>query len=779
MNMEQRTDMIGMGLRNKGRQEVLNHSELMVQILCCAFSYLVAAGNMLEGLSPFGVALVAACPQKLLIACSIGAAGGSLFPAGVALSMKYAAGVMIAAVARMMLFGGKLLQYSSVCAPLLAGVSLFLPSAAVSMTGNFTAADLLLCAAEALLSMAAAWFFAHSTELLKTDFQLFRRKDMICLSVTSAIFLLSLSAFTVVGLSLGRITALFLILCCCAVAREGAGTVSGAVCGMVISLACFPDLSLLGVYPISGLIGGLFSHLGKFGCCAAFTLTYGLLVLIVYPPLTAIPFLMEATVATTLFMLFPIRKLLLIKKRTLRNLERQENSGLRELLISRIDDASSALSDIAVSTKEISDKLAQLQCGTVEEVYQAAIDGICRKCSQNIYCWQKDFGDSMNCFNHFTEILRKNSSITEEDFLYPLSTRCEKKAKLIEIINSRYETFVAKEGLRRKAAQVRSVVTDQFEGMALMLKDLGEELTDMSSCDRKQTICLQSYADSLDLEIATISCWHNEDDILFIRMLLPEHKLPRIGQGEKLAEELSELCGCELDLPEITCCNGQARLTFRETAVYDMDFASSQHICGMAKLCGDSCHTFTDRHSVAHMILSDGMGSGTAASLDSSMTVSLLSRLIHANVSYDAALKIVNSALLVKSGEETLATIDIASIDLYNGQVNFYKAGAAPTFIRRNQRTGYVDSVSLPVGILTSVEFEKSTLKLSAGDLIVMVSDGATASGWDWIRHTIDRFDESDGLQSLCDDIRTTARLKRSDLRDDDITVLAGILYKR
>ena len=179
------------------------------------------------------------------------------------------------------------------------------------------------------------------------------------------------------------------------------------------------------------------------------------------------------------------------------------------------------------------------------------------------------------------------------------------------------------------------------------------------------------------------------------------------------------------------------------------------------------------------MILSDGMGCGSAASLDSSMTVSLLFRLITANVSYDSALKIVNSALLVKSGEETLATIDIAAVDLYNGQVHFYKAGAAPTFIRRNQRTGYVDSTSLPVGILTSVEFEKSTLKLSAGDLIVMVSDGATAAGVDWIRHTIDRFDEADGLQSLCDDIRTTARLKRNDMRDDDITVVAGILRKR
>ena len=104
---------------------------------------------------------------------------------------------------------------------------------------------------------------------------------------------------------------------------------------------------------------------------------------------------------------------------------------------------------------------------------------------------------------------------------------------------------------------------------------------------------------------------------------------------------------------------------------------------------------------------------------------------------------------------------------------------AATFIIRRNQRTGYVDSTSLPAGILSSVEFEKSSLKLSAGDLIVMVSDGATASGVDWIRHTIDRFQVSDGLQSLCDDITTTARLKRSDCRDDDITVIAGMLRKR
>ena len=776
--MEQRTDMVGMGLGNQSRQEMLNRSELLLQILWGGLSYVVAAGSMLEGLSPFGAALTAACPQKLLVACAIGATGGSLFPAGVALSMKYAAAVMVIATARMLLFGGKLLRYSTLYAPLLAGISLFMTSVTVTLAGDFRAVDILLCGAESLIAATAACFFAHSMERLRQGLQLHRRRDSVCLLVSMAISLLSLSAFELFGLSLGRMMALLLLLCSCAAAGETAGSICGAVCGTALSLARFPDLAPMGTFSLCGLLGGLFSHIGKFGCCLAVVLTYDFLGLLTYGTSGILPYLLESALVGIFFLLLPQRYVLNWKRKVFRQLDQVEEKGMKQLLFARIEDASSALGEIANSTREISQRLAELKCGTVEEVYQAAIDGVCRKCSQNVICWQESFGDSMNCFNHFTAILRQQGAVSKDDFLYPLGTRCKKKDKLTDVINSRYEAFLEKEGLRRKAAQVRSVVTDQFEGMALMLEGIGQELLEISSCDRHLSQRLQSYIESLPLEVESCSCYRSEGGVLFVQMMLPERKLARIGDGALLTEELNELCGCELDLPEIVCSRDKARLTFREVAAYSMDFARSQHICATANVCGDSCSTFTDRRSVAHMILSDGMGCGSAAALDSSMTVSLLSRLIDAGVSYDPSLKIVNSALLVKSGEETLATIDIAAVDLYNGQVTFYKAGAAPTFIRRNGRTGYVDSTSLPVGILSAVDFEKSTLKLSAGDLIVMVSDGATASGVDWIRHTIDRFSEEDGLQSLCDDISTTARLKRNDMRDDDITVLAGILRK-
>ncbi len=348
----------------------------------------------------------------------------------------------------------------------------------------------------------------------------------------------------------------------------------------------------------------------------------------------------------------------------------------------------------------------------------------------------------------------------------------------MDVINSYYKIFMDKESMKRKVAQVRAVVTDQFEGMADMLKGFGEELFQISSCDRRLSQKLQAWLEELPIDLQTVNCYRDKEHVLFVQILIPETKLLRIDP-RIMAEELSELCGCILDDPQIVAGGGKARLTFREMAEYYMDFAHSQHICCGADICGDSCRSFTDRNSVAHMILSDGMGSGEGAAVDSGITVDLLARLIDANVAYDPALKIVNSALLVKTGEESLATIDIAAVNLHSGKVDFYKAGAAPTFIRRHQRTGYVESISLPAGILNSVEFEKSSLSLSAGDLIVMVSDGATTSGLDWIRHTIDRFPSEEDLQSLCDDITATAKAKRSDSRDDDITVMAGILRKR
>lgn len=62
----------------------------------------------------------------------------------------------------------------------------------------------------------------------------------------------------------------------------------------------------------------------------------------------------------------------------------------------------------------------------------------------------------------------------------------------------------------------------------------------------------------------------------------------------------------------------------------------------------------------------------------------LLKKLVTAGFSFDSSLELVNAALLAKSEEESLSTIDVATIDLYSGETQFLKAGAAPTFVYRD-----------------------------------------------------------------------------------------------
>lgn len=777
--MKNRTDMIGVGLAGQARQSVKNQKEIFSALGWGVASYIISAGSMLEGISPFGAALCAACPQNLLIPITIGAVGGSFFPSGVPMTMKYAAAALIAAIVRWALFSGRLAKPSFAFVPVLAGCSLLLPSLMVTLAGPFTAYNLILSFAEAFLAGGAAYFFVRTLYALKLGqgVMTLKRSDTSCAIIALCIIMMSLSSFEVFHISLGRTAACLVILVCSLIGGESVGTVAGATCGAAVGLAAFPQLSFLGTYAVGGLLSGVFSPLGKFGCAAAFIMTTGAFHLMANGPRAALPYLVETAVASVVFMVIPVKMLYAAKAKLFRHLDRAGDKGIKELLLSRIGDASLALKDIAQTTQKVSQQVDKMKAGTVSEVYNKAIDTICKKCGLKTRCWQQEYTDSMNVFNHFTSVLRKNGSITPEDFVYPLSARCGKKEQIAAVVNDGYEEFISKEGMYRKVARVRSVVTDQFDGMADMLTGFGEEMLRITAYDNQMTLKIMDYLESLSLNVMSVNCYRDQDQLMFVQMYLPEFKLPRVNE-EKMSKELSQICDCDFAQPEKVAYGGKVQLTFREEAEFSMEFASSQHICQGAKLCGDCCSTFTDRRSIAHMIVSDGMGSGAAAAIDSAMTVSLISKLLEANVAYEPSLKIVNSALLVKSGEESLSTIDIAAVNLYTGQVDFYKAGAAPTFVKHSGKTGHIHSTSLPVGILSAVDFEKSTLKLSPGDLVVMVSDGATAAGTEWITYTIDRF-EDDDLQKLCDDIATTARLKRNDCHDDDITVVAGRMVKK
>ena len=122
--------------------------------------------------------------------------------------------------------------------------------------------------------------------------------------------------------------------------------------------------------------------------------------------------------------------------------------------------------------------------------------------------------------------------------------------------------------------------------------------------------------------------------------------------------------------------------------------------------------------------LSDGMGSGSMACKESEMVLDLVERFMEAGFSVETAIRMMNSAMVMKGEDDLYSTVDLCKINLYTGKACLYKIGASATFIKREDEVECITSSSLPVGAKAQIEIETSETVLKNGDFVVMVTDG-------------------------------------------------------
>ena len=124
------------------------------------------------------------------------------------------------------------------------------------------------------------------------------------------------------------------------------------------------------------------------------------------------------------------------------------------------------------------------------------------------------------------------------------------------------------------------------------------------------------------------------------------------------------------------------------------------------------------------MILSDGMGSGEKACADSTMVVELMEKFLEAGFQVETAISMINSSLLTGEENSNMSTLDLCSVDLYNGECHFVKVGSACSYIKRQHLVDRISAGNLPMGIFQKPDLETAGRKLIDGDYIIMFSDG-------------------------------------------------------
>ena len=247
----------------------------------------------------------------------------------------------------------------------------------------------------------------------------------------------------------------------------------------------------------------------------------------------------------------------------------------------------------------------------------------------------------------------------------------------------------------------------------------------------------------------------------------------RISPGPEelqlLTDEVSRLCRRPMELPRVENSRAGTLLSFSEKAVFTPCFGLAGQAAG--EVSGDVAEQFCDAFGNARMILCDGMGTGRAAAVDGAMAARLTGQLLRAGFGSGSAARLVNVALSLKSQEESCTALDLLSVDLFSGQAEMFKAGAAPSFLVQGGQVRLAEGASLPIGVTENVSSRVQRFVMQPGDVAVLVSDGVLADGTEWVVQQLELCAKAGSTpQQIAQSLVEGAARRQHAARPDDVT---------
>ncbi len=741
-------------------------------VIIALLSALSSRGVILDRLLPFGISFLGGSNAYFLPASKIGAFVSYFLPASGNSGFRYLAALFAILAIKLLLSNYKRIVNNPLFCGLISSLACALTGFTAVTSGDVTP---VIVITEGLLSGVGAYFICKTFKVMDREIIGFSADELTSMLISVTIVLMGLYSFAVAGISLGRILALLLIL----VASKYGGILSGAISGITVgfSMLLSGQQGSIGLtFALGGLLCGVFSVMGKYAQMLVICLlgvigsVFSGEILSLYSTVT------ESVLACVLFFVLPKALSVTLGKILSVTPKLSDSSGIKKSLTMRLKMSSNALRDVTDTVEQVSSELSKINAPDFGRVISAIEQEACSGCKLRVHCWESRRRQTVDAVMEMTKAVKRGE--TEVDTFAPeeFKGRCLRLPRVGLATFKKYSDFTSKIAAENRIEEVRGVVSDQLGGISDMLRDLGADFENDQFFDAVTAENMATAFKNLDIIAEEAGCRIDK----YGRMTL-EFKIKRqsdlVINKLKVMKTANIICGRDFDVPNISEVGGDIYIVLSERANLAVEFGAEQISANESQMCGDSYKYFNDGKGHFLMILSDGMGTGGRAAVDGAMACGLMTRLLKAGFGYDCSLKFLNSSMLFKSTDESLATVDVACIDLFTGQTELYKAGAAPTVIRRSGRTGKAESTSLPAGILRDIGFDKAIVKCREGDIIVLMSDGAAGEGLDWIRDEIEAWTEGTA-QDLAERLCEGAKRRRTDTHEDDITVLTAILKR-
>ncbi|MFW5647541.1 MAG: stage II sporulation protein E [Candidatus Alkaliphilus sp. MAG34] len=761
-------------------------------VLLHLVAFLLGRASILQGLTPFGIAFFTALSQKdrkfglVSVTTFLGIATvqglTSSIPYGFAIVIIYCLFQYVLNLRNIKIFKTSLIG---------AAAYLFTTALFLSFSG-FYLYDWIIVGFESVVVFVTVYIshYAIPVALQNADRKILSAEEIICIAIITALTLSGINEIYIWGLSLRNILGILITVLFAYNGGAGIGASVGITLGLITSMSTNSTPVIIGLFGFSGLLAGVFKDMGKVGSAFGFLAGNAILTFYINGYYEIFIQFTECIAAFALFLTLP--KTLISRmerfcntRTAILNSSKTHSDRIRHLMYQKLKEYAITFGELSATFEKTSEKHEFYDKENLARLIEKAANKVCYGCGMKRSCWDKNFTVTyQGIFDMFIHIEEKGI-LGHNDLPQAIKRRCIRPKVMMESVANIHEFNHLETIWRQRLIESRELVGDQLKGISEILGELAMDVNEKLEFDIDLEDAIYVALDKAGISVKDIMVSNSAKGNLEVVIDKKLHFNEDMCR-EKFISIVSEAVGTRLISKaynrDVVEDEEECTLTLVEAEKYAALTHSAVATKEDGELSGDS-YTFMNLKDGQYMTaLSDGMGTGDKAHIQSSNTIDMLEKMIEAGFHRDMAIRTINSILLLRSSDEMFASLDMSLINLHEGTVDFVKIGSAPSFIKRHDgRIEEITASTLPIGILTDIQIEGNVQKLEDGDLIITMSDGITDSnkeeGKEWLIQYL-KNSQSTNPREIADGILHTALKFTKNIPMDDMTVLVTKIWE-
>lgn len=591
------------------------------------------------------------------------------------------------------------------------------------------------------------------------------------------------------------------------------GATGGITIGVVLGVISEAEPIMIAVYAVSGLIAGLLNRFGRIGVIVGFALGNVVLAYAANGNTVELIVFQEILIASIGLLAIPKNVEINIEDLvgTTKLLPESSGGNLEENqdTIYKLNSMSDTIYDMAESysqaaatilTEEELKEQEKKNIDIFEEELKKNVEEL-----ENNMLYEEIYYPTEELITDIFNHLLDNDIITEKQLIKILekhnnyivgfdNTKSQAREDIYQItkaINYSYKiskmNFIWKKKLDESKKNVSSQLKGVSEAISKMAEDM-EKKEDDEFKEIKQEI--NKLLEQKEIEIKSIDIIKKNTGRYIVNTYtgICGNTDGTECNIKKICKILSKVLGHKMIMQKQECGLRLDRNVCKFTYISDDNFHLQVGTAKVTKtdspVSGDSILETKLDDGKYLLALSDGMGSGPEAMKSSKIAIKMLERLLTAGFEKDVSLQLINSTISANTEEDMYATLDIEILDLFNGNMEFIKNGACPTYVKRGKNVQLLKSMTLPTGILNESDLVVYDYDLEDGDILVMCTDGVIDSNTEylnkhlWLKYLLEDIEITDA-QQIADIIIKEAVDNNFGKHNDDMSVIVARITKK